>query len=93
MEPDFRWDTAKARTNLAKHGVSFSEAVTVFADPLARILNDLVHSIDERRQIIIGHSNRLRLLVISFVERGGATRIISARPATRSERAEYEESF
>jgi uncharacterized DUF497 family protein len=90
---NFEWDSVKAETNRAKHGISFEEALTVFADRLARILNDPDHSVDERREIIIGHSVRHRLLLLSFVEREGAIRIISARPATRSERDDYEKKF
>ena len=91
MKPVFEWDAAKAWTNFAKHGVSFTEAVTVFGDPLARILNDPDHSVDERREIIVGHSISQRLLILSFIERESAIRLISARLATRSERDDYEE--
>jgi len=51
MPLQFEWDLNKARTNVAKHGVSFQEAMTVFADPLARIFTDEAHSADERREI------------------------------------------
>jgi len=56
MSVQFTWDLAKARENRQKHGVSFEEALTVFADPLARIHNDSEHSGRERREIIVGHS-------------------------------------
>ena len=56
MSLQFKWDLKKAEASLAKHGVSFEEAMTVFADPLARIFADDEHSGDERREIIIGHS-------------------------------------
>jgi uncharacterized protein len=72
--------------------MSFSEAETVFADTLAVIFADPDHSDDEDREIIIGHSARNRLLVVSFVERGENVRIISARAATPRERRNYEES-
>jgi len=52
----FTWDPRKAAANLLKHRVSFGEAVTVFADPLARIHDDPDHSVGERREIIIGYS-------------------------------------
>jgi uncharacterized DUF497 family protein len=52
----FAWDRRKARENVRKHGVTFEEATTVFQDPLARIHDDPDHSIDERREIIIGAS-------------------------------------
>ena len=52
----FEWDSEKAETNLIKHGVSFEEAQSVFGDPLARIFDDDVHSFDEKRNAIFGHS-------------------------------------
>jgi len=86
----FEWDAHKAAANQAKHGVSFEEAATVFADPLARIFDDPDHSRDERRELIIGHSAKGRLLIISFTEQRPSTRIISARKATKRERHDYE---
>jgi uncharacterized DUF497 family protein len=88
----FAWDDHKARLNLGNHGVSFDEAAMVFFDPLARIFDDEAHSLEEPREIIIGHSSEDRLLLICFTERGGVIRIISARKATRKERTEYEEN-
>ena len=67
----FEWDSDKAASNISKHGVSFEEALTVFRDPLARIFNNEDHSIEERREIIIGYSSRRRLLVVCFTERRG----------------------
>lgn len=92
MKIGFEWDRRKATANFAKHGVSFEEALTVFADPLARIFDDEDHSIDEHREIIIGHSIRERLLVVCFTQRGDAVRILSARRATKNERKDYEEN-
>jgi len=93
METLFEWDVPKAVSNLAKHGVSFDEAPTVFADPLARTLRDEDHSWDERREILVGHSAGMRLLVVCFTERDGEViRIFSAREATRRERENYEKS-
>ncbi|MBF2004032.1 MAG: BrnT family toxin [Chlorogloeopsis fritschii C42_A2020_084] len=89
---EFEWDQSKAAANLKKHGVSFEEAKTVFANPLAVIFDDEAHSIDEQREIIIGHSQRNRLLLIAFTERSGNVRIISARLATRQEREDYEQN-
>lgn len=89
---EFEWDDAKAESNLAKHGVSFEEALTVFDDPLAAIFDDEHHSLGERREIIIGYSYEGRLVLVSFVERSDRVRIISARPATRRERSGYEEN-
>jgi uncharacterized DUF497 family protein len=92
MSPTFEWDESKARANQQKHGVTFDEAATVFADPLAAIFPDPDHSQDEVREIIVGHSERNRLLVVSFTERGEAVRIISARVATSRERQNHEEN-
>ncbi len=87
----FEWDPAKAIANLAKHGVTFEEALTVFMDPVARIHGDPDHSESEAREIIVGHSIHQRLLLVSFVERGEKARLISARVATKTERRDYEE--
>jgi uncharacterized protein len=87
---DFEWDESKAASNLKKHGVSFTEAKTVFANPLAVVLDDEAHSIGEKREIIIGHSQCNQLLLVSFTERYTVIRIISARLATRREREDYE---
>jgi uncharacterized protein len=85
----FTWDPKKARSNLKKHGVSFEEAVTVFADPLALIVEDFLH---EDRSLLIGQSARQRTLVTVFIERAeNWIRIISARRATARERRRYEE--
>jgi len=92
MDADFEWDAPKAAENRRKHGVSFEDAVTAFADPLGVTVTDPDHSSPaERRYILIGRSARGRLLVVSHAERGTAIRIISARPATRREREQYEE--
>ena len=91
MTPEFEWDARKAAENLKNHGVAFDEAVTVFADPLAKIFDDPDHSDDERRELIIGHSAAQRMLVVSFTDRGQRTRIVSARQATARERKDYEE--
>jgi len=90
MKIEFTWDFQKAATNLKKHGVSFDEAKTVFEDMLAVIVDDVEHSRGELRSIIIGLSNRSRLLFVSHVERTDKIRIISARPATKQEKKDYE---
>jgi len=92
MSQQFEWDATKAADNLKNHAVGFDEALTVFADPLARIFDDPDHSDDERREIIIGHSTAQRLLVVGFTERNEQVRIITARAATRRERRAYEEN-
>ena len=92
MTTRFMWDPAKATSNFRKHGVSFEEALPVFGDPLARIHDDPRHSNREGREIIVGHSTRGRLLLVSFTERPGVIRLISARRATQHERQDYEEA-
>ena len=92
MAPQFEWDARKARQNLKKHAVSFEEALTVFADPLARVFDDPDHSEGEYRELLIGLSVERRLLVVSFTERQASTRLIGARLATRRERRDYEQN-
>lgn len=92
MSLRFEWDANKALANARKHGVRFEEAVTVFRDPLALIFDDEDHSDEELREIIIGHSERNRLLLVCFTERNDSVRITSARKATRRERRDYEEN-
>ena len=87
----FEWDAKKARLNLRKHRVGFDEAATVFGDPLAFLMPDPDHSVKEMRYILLGTSNRRRLLVVAFAERPPRARLISARRATRQERRNYEE--
>ena len=85
-------DPNKAEANLAKHDVSFEEAMTVFADPLARVFPDEEHSVDELREIIIGHSAGHQLVLVNFKGIKNRVRIFSARKATRRERKDYEEN-
>lgn len=92
MSLQFEWDARKAKANEAKHGVSFEEALTVFVDPLARIFDDKEHSESERREIVIGNSDKRNLILVSFVEAENRVRLISARKATRMERKDYEEN-
>ena len=87
----FEWNTSKAERNLAKHGVSFEEAQTVFDDPLYVDFFDPDHSEDEERYLIVGESNRDQLLIVSYTQRGNLIRLISAREVTRTEREIYEE--
>ena len=85
----FTWDPPKARANVRKHGVTFEEATTVFADPLALIVTDTAYS---DRSLIIGESIVRRILVAVFVEiADDEIRLISARRATRHERRSYEQ--
>ncbi len=86
----FEWDENKAAVNRRKHRVTFEEASTVFADPLSITIYDPVHSDDEDRYVVLGESQRRRLLVVVFTDRGDRIRIISARLAARWERKDYE---
>ncbi len=90
MDAPFEWDTEKAESNLQKHGVSFDEAATVFFDLLSITILDPLHSGEESRFVITGLSQQQNHLVIVHTERAEKIRIISARPATPSERKKYE---
>ena len=87
VEGDFEWDSEKASSNLVKHGVSFPEAATVFADPLAVYLDD---GSGLGNMVVIGTSLQERVLCVVHVERGERDRIISGRSATPGEREVYE---
>jgi uncharacterized DUF497 family protein len=91
MPIKFEWDKRKARQNLSKHRVDFAEASTVFGDTLSITIPNPDHSEDEERWVTIGLSNRQRLLVVIHTEDEETIRIISARPADRLERRNYEE--
>lgn len=87
----FQWNQAKNRANKKKHGVSFEEAKTVFADELGRLMPDPDHSAGEERFILMGMSASAKLLIVCHCERGTDTiRIISARKADKFERKQYE---
>jgi uncharacterized DUF497 family protein len=90
---EFEWNPRKATKNLHKHHVSFTEAATVFSDSLSITMPDPDHSEEEDRHLIVGMSKQMRLLIVSFVERGERVRIISARELTPSERRAYEEEI
>lgn len=85
----FEWNDQKAASNLQKHGVSFDEAVSVFADGLALTFADTDHFGSEDRSRTYGISNKGRLLVVIHTERRNNVRIISARKATRYEKDIY----
>jgi uncharacterized DUF497 family protein len=74
----FEWDSEKAWLNLTKHKVAFEEAATVFDDPFFFAFKDLKHSLDEDCYVMIGVSEKNRLLTVAFAERK-RTRIIRAR--------------
>jgi hypothetical protein len=87
----FEWDDQKAASNLQKHGVSFGEAVSVFADVLALTFADTDRFESEDRSRTYGISNKGRLLVVVHTERRNNVRIISARKATRYEKGIYDQ--
>ncbi len=89
----FSWDDKKNQSNHSKHGISFEESTTVFADENARLKHDQYHSKYEDRFILLGFSAKLRMLVVVHAYRHDETeiRIISARKATRNERKQYGE--
>lgn len=88
---EFTWDQRKSVANRKKHGVSFEEAMSVFHDECARLIQDPEHSAEEERFILLGLSSRLRLLVVChcYLEEDTTIRIISARKASKSEQQQY----
>jgi uncharacterized DUF497 family protein len=88
---EFEWDPQKAAGNLRKHGVSFSEAASVFGDPLGVTVADPDHSEEETRYLTVGRSTRRSLLIVAHTDRGDRVRIITVRELTRSERHDCEE--
>lgn len=91
-ELDFEWDGSKASSNFQKHGVSFDEAKSAFLDDYARLIADPDHSVGEDRYILLGYSERSRLLLVChcYRDEGDIIRIISARKAEKSEQKQYE---
>ena len=87
---EFAWDEDKAKNNIQKHGVTFEEAAEGFFDPFYQTGDASVD--DEQRDFIIGYTFSQRLLLVISTERGEWTRIISAHPATHTERKLYEEA-
>ena len=87
----FEWDDAKNKINLKKHGVSFEEAQTVFFDDNAIEFDDPDHSLDKERYLLLGFSQRLKILVVCHCYRDSDSiiRIISARKATKKEQKAY----
>ena len=91
----FEWNQSKNRLNKRKHGVSFEEAETVFADEHALLIDDPEHSDEEDRFILLGLSAAIRTLVVChcYREKDEVIRIISARKADRSERNHYNQRW
>lgn len=91
----FEWDEKKNRRNRSKHGIWFEEAQSVFDDPNARVFQDIEHSQEEERLIILGISAVARVLVVVHCFRASESIIciISARKATKKEIRFYEEGI
>jgi uncharacterized DUF497 family protein len=89
LDERFEWDDAKAAANFRKHGVRFEEAAEALLDLNALWLPDAEHSVEEDRDLAIGLTSRMRLLLVIYVERSGRWRIISARRAGSVESALY----
>jgi hypothetical protein len=92
MIEGFEWDARKARSNAAKHRVSFEEAATIFFDPRALTDYDPDHSEREDRFVTTGRSIRDRILTVAHADRADRIRLITARRATRRERQVYDEA-
>jgi uncharacterized DUF497 family protein len=89
---EFEWHRHKAAANERKHGVSFEEAASAFADPNSLTIPDPDHSSNEDRFVLIGRTVKDRIVVVVHTLRGETIRLISARRATPSERRQYEEA-
>ena len=90
----YEWDEVKAQLNIAKHGVSFDEAKSVFGDEFGLVIFDEEHSQGEERFLLLGQSARSRiLLVVHCYKDGDIIRIISARKATKNEQKQYKEQL
>lgn len=92
MAIEFEWDDNKDVENKKKHGITFSEASSVFYDEQAVLIDDPGHSSEEERFLMLGMSFHLRILVVCHCvrQKGDVIRIISARKATKNEREQYE---
>ena len=89
---DIEWDPAKARSNLKKHGVSFSDVEIAFSDPHALVLDDDL-SEGEERYVLVATDSLGRIDVVVYTYRDSRIRLISARRATKSERNAYEKGI
>ena len=86
----FSWDSQKNQANYDKHGVELETACQSFFDPFLKIV-DADSESGEMREALIGLTDRWEMLYVVFAEQNDTFRIVSARPATRSERRMYEE--
>lgn len=86
----FEWDEAKNASNIEKHGVRFEDAQAIFDGPVLTF-EDTRHDYGEPRLNSIGSAGGVVILTVTHTDRQGVTRIISARPASRTERKRYDE--
>lgn len=84
---EFEWDEAKADGNFAKHGLTFARAIAVFADP-GHVDEDSTQVGGESRRKAVGLIEG-RLSTVVYTLRGKAVRVISARRASKAEKANY----
>jgi uncharacterized DUF497 family protein len=84
---EFEWDSRKNRSNIAKHGIDFRDAVRIFNGPFLERLDDRF-DYGEERMIAYGQVG-FRTLVLVFVWRHNRRRVLSSRRATRAEAAAY----
>ena len=89
---DIEWDPAKARSNLSKHGVSFSDVEPAFYDEFALSMPD-PFAVEEERFLLVGRDALGRVLTVSYTYRSDVIRIISARLSTKPERKDYEKEL
>ncbi len=89
----FEWDKSKAESNWRKHGITFKQALTVFADLYLLFTEDTKYSEQEEREWAIGEAENGSIIVVVFTMRGQNIRIISERKATKRERRRYEEGI
>ncbi len=95
IDYEFEWDDAKAESNLSKHGVDFTDAMSVLLDPLAMTRHDDEHGDDEERWVSVGRAANGQILLVVHTfsntsENSALVRLISARQPTRRERVQYE---
>ena len=82
--PKFEWDSDKNASNLAKHGITFEEAATIFEGPVFTLADE--DPVEEARERSYGLINGITVVCVIHTDRNGTTRIISALKATKSER-------
>lgn len=87
---EFEWDETKNRANIRKHGVSFATAARIFEKPFLTRRDDR-RQYGEARYISVGEVDGVAVVVVAHTNRGGRTRLISARPASRKERQAWYE--